>query len=338
MFLSFVVPVYNSMEYLPECLDSLMDQDISQDEYEIICVNDGSTDESINVLQKYQGQYRNIVVIDQENCGVSIARNNGLKIAQGEYIWFIDSDDFILRNILSELREVAEDTHADRIEVGVYRFENSLSEEEQVKYTEHQVKENLYFYNISCSCCLLRRSFLADNELSFKYPDVRYSEDSLFMFELNLCKPREIRVDKTVYFYRRIPGAACFRRDQCGIQIKAKSYYRVSVILKEYYRENAGDPKELADLLMSNLWSEMYALANLPLAMACNHLKKLHEAGLFPYRRPKACTLIKSYQTTRTDFVGKLFDIIYMNMHTIPGFLAMRMWILIERIKRKLQK
>lgn len=140
MFLSFVVPVYNSMEYLPECLDSLMDQDISQDEYEIICVNDGSTDESINVLRKYQRQYRNIVVIDQENCGVSTARNNGLKIAQGEYIWFIDSDDFILRNILSELQEVAEDIRADRIEVGAYRFENSLSEEEQIKYKDHQVK------------------------------------------------------------------------------------------------------------------------------------------------------------------------------------------------------
>lgn len=98
MLISFIVPVYNTEPYLEECLDSLLKHDISHDEYVIICVNDGFTDGSSGILHNYASKYCKLVVIDKENGGVSSARNVGIDIARGEYIWFFDSDDVLKSN------------------------------------------------------------------------------------------------------------------------------------------------------------------------------------------------------------------------------------------------
>ena len=128
MFLSFVVPVYNAAQYLPECLDSLLAQDIS--DYEIICVNDGSRDASPEILGQYAAKHGNIRVIDKENGGVVSARNAGLSAAQGDFIWFVDADDFLLPNILGFLRNKAAETACDRLIVGGYQFTDRLTDEE----------------------------------------------------------------------------------------------------------------------------------------------------------------------------------------------------------------
>jgi len=104
MFLSFIVPVYNAEIYLPDCLNSLLRQDIPHSDYEIICINDGSKDKSLAVMQDYQARFPNIQIIDKENGGVTTARNAGLAAAMGDYIWFVDSDDFIKENVLLHLR------------------------------------------------------------------------------------------------------------------------------------------------------------------------------------------------------------------------------------------
>ena len=108
MFLSIITPVYNTAKYLPACLDSLLDQGIPYEEYEVILINDGSTDHSAEILDRYANEYPNLRVIHKENSGVSATRNIALDMAQGEYIWFIDSDDFIEKNVLPELRTLAE--------------------------------------------------------------------------------------------------------------------------------------------------------------------------------------------------------------------------------------
>lgn len=105
MFLSFIVPVYNAEKYLNECISSLLQQDIPANDYEIICVNDGSTDGSLEILRTYENQYTNIVVIDKENGGVSAARNAGLDAACGDYVWMVDADDFIQKDCLGNINE-----------------------------------------------------------------------------------------------------------------------------------------------------------------------------------------------------------------------------------------
>ena len=94
--LSIIIPVYNTEEYLPRCLNSCLEQDLLANEYEIIAINDGSSDNSLQILNAYALKYPNIRVINQENRGLGATRNRGLNLAIGEYIWFVDSDDWVL--------------------------------------------------------------------------------------------------------------------------------------------------------------------------------------------------------------------------------------------------
>ena len=98
--ITLIVPVYNVEKYLVRCLDSCLHQDLDEDEYEIIAVNDGSYDGSLKLLKEYANRYRNIVLIDKPNGGLSSARNAGLERARGNFIWFVDSDDWIAENCL----------------------------------------------------------------------------------------------------------------------------------------------------------------------------------------------------------------------------------------------
>ena len=100
LLLSFIIPVYNCAKYLNECLDSIINQNTDNWSYEIICINDGSSDTSLQILNSYANKNTNIVVLNQNNMGVSYARNRGLSSARGEYVWFVDSDDFIIPNSL----------------------------------------------------------------------------------------------------------------------------------------------------------------------------------------------------------------------------------------------
>lgn len=121
MILSIVVPVYNVAKYLPKCLDSLLNQDIGLDDYEIIVVNDGSTDASGEIAQDYAGRFSNIVLLNQENKGLSAARNSGIGSAKGKYIQFVDSDDYLQPNVLKSLVEKME---KDSLDILRFNYQN----------------------------------------------------------------------------------------------------------------------------------------------------------------------------------------------------------------------
>lgn len=119
MKLSIIVPIYNVAPYLRKCVDSLLAQDISN--YEIILVDDGSPDECPQICDEYADTHSRIHVIHQENAGLSAARNAGLAVAQGEYIWFVDSDDYVEPNVLGALMEQIERDHLDVLR---FRYQN----------------------------------------------------------------------------------------------------------------------------------------------------------------------------------------------------------------------
>lgn len=106
--LSIIIPIYNVEGYVERCILSLADQDIAPDEYEIICINDGSPDRSRDIVRKMQEKYKNIILIDQDNQGVSCARNNGIDTATGNYLLFVDPDDFIEPGSLKHVIETAD--------------------------------------------------------------------------------------------------------------------------------------------------------------------------------------------------------------------------------------
>lgn len=136
MRLSVIIPVYNVEEYIEKCILSLEEQDIPQNEYEIIVINDGSPDNSREIMGQLAKQFSNIFIIDQENKGVSIARNKGIEKAMGEYLLFIDPDDHVEANSFSGVLEQAIKYNAEVVflEFKMLNPDNSLKKE--IRYNE----------------------------------------------------------------------------------------------------------------------------------------------------------------------------------------------------------
>lgn len=334
MFLSFIIPVYNTEAYLDECLQSLLNQDIPAEDYELICVNDGSTDGSLDILRRYEQEFENVRVIDQENGGVCRARNTGLRAGTGEYVWFFDSDDVIRQNSLGLLLEKSREQSYDRIVVGQQCFVDATS--------KHGTSERI-FHNIApwfdsvVSRSLLRREFLVEHELFFHYPDLRYGEDALMMYEIKRHMPTCTHIDETLYFYRTRPDSAVTSSDKRGRIQKLQSNIKEAVILKDYYERKDGIlAEETANRFMSFLWGSLFRILMMPGKDAKLYMKEVKAKGLYPYRRPQECTLTKCPEINRNDWLGKFMDFLYINLGSRWGYLGMRLIQLLFRLKQKI--
>lgn len=206
MFLSFIIPVYNAETYLKECLESILMQDLSHDEYEIICVNDGSTDRSPDLLKEYD----NIRVIDQENTGVSAARNLGLDTAAGEYVWFVDADDFIGKNILNMLKTFLGGCLTDVAQLGAYPFQDKLLQREKIAYEGGKLPPKSYANNVFVTRNIFRKEFLNNHQIRF-YTELSYSEDKVFISEVLSRNPVVEQVKTACYYYRYHMGSAIIK-------------------------------------------------------------------------------------------------------------------------------
>ena len=205
---SIIIPVYNIKEYLADCLDSVLAQSIS--DYEVILVNDGSTDGSDTLCDAYATKYSQIHVMHQSNQGVSVARNTGLELAQGEYVLFLDSDDWWEPNLL-ELLTPFVNKNCDLVEFGfqviinntptktIYPriFCNDLPGTDYLQQVFHTNK----IPHGSCWCSAFRRQFLMDQNLRFPV-GVRFGEDLKF---------RMAALEKAVSVYSISEAPYCYR-------------------------------------------------------------------------------------------------------------------------------
>ncbi|WP_289705699.1 glycosyltransferase [Bacteroides acidifaciens] len=172
--LSIIVPVYNVENWLSRCASSLINQDLDKSEYEIIFVNDGSTDDSFEIAKKYSESYDNIILISQENKGLSAARNAGINKANGKYIWFVDSDDWIEPNIAGQLLKEAEDCGLDVLCFGLnIAFEDGRSNSFGIKNgTDSKVlRGDIFVLKVGMPpaawCALYRTEYIKKNSLYF---------------------------------------------------------------------------------------------------------------------------------------------------------------------------
>ena len=149
MFLSFIIPVYNCEHLIPRCVDSIEKQEYK--DFEIILVNDGSKDNSLNVCNDLASAYGNITVLDQSNKGASSARNHGLSIAKGDYVWFVDADDYIVPGILNVLYEHAQ-IKADDIYTMNYQYITEKSNSDIIIYDKDEDKTSVDY--LSDSPCM----------------------------------------------------------------------------------------------------------------------------------------------------------------------------------------
>jgi glycosyltransferase involved in cell wall biosynthesis len=182
---SIIIPIYNVEPYLRQCLDSVVNQDYF--DYEVICINDGSTDHSLAILEEYKKQYPQITLISQENKGLSAARNAGIRAATGDYILFLDSDDWLEKDAIRMLRDNIGDEDMLCFNGRRY-FEDGTQEEPDAGITESNLTGwdyyNKYalvsrkFHFVCVVLRLYRKQFLLDHRLFFE--EGIYHEDNLF--------------------------------------------------------------------------------------------------------------------------------------------------------------
>jgi len=211
--ISVIVPVYNVEAYLERCVESILQQTYAH--FELILINDGSTDSSGQICDHLASQYENIKVYHIENAGVSNARNMGIQLATGSWVTFIDSDDFVTQDYLATLASAAEGLNVGFVIAPLHHIKNGIvtdipphSGKTELWSTEETMKELLMTTRTSFFpvAKLFKRNLLADEKFNTNY---HLAEDALFLTEL-LLKTRcsSVFIDKPVYYYDHREGSA----------------------------------------------------------------------------------------------------------------------------------
>lgn len=286
--ISFIIPVYNLENYISPTLDSCLRQDVPLEDYEIICVNDGSSDKSEEVVLQYAAKHPNIKLYSQENAGVSAARNKGIELARGKYIWFVDGDDIIADNCLNNLLCVLEENDIDILGIGM----QSVSE-----------RNGFVLEKIECRICpegedklsfmtskggvgggvwsqIFKTELLRDNDLCFN-SQIRYSEDVLFGFKALIKAKRCAKTDSVLYHYYQRPGSAMHSSNHTkhieSMYLLAAEYLKISDEEKEW-REVAISKKNFA---VKALLFSLVQTGDVKLAR--EWITKLKNENLYPF-------------------------------------------------------
>lgn len=209
--ISFVLPCYNVERYIADCLNSIYTQDLPEEDFEVICVNDCSTDGTCMIIEEWQTKHSNLHLIHHsKNMHVGIARNTGIKHAVGKYVCFVDADDYLTKNVMKKLVLDAIDDSLD-----VLLFNNVIDYkgeilQERIVYADSVVMSGddyvEKYLNGSISklgspwAKLFNRTFLLKH--SIWYSDLIYSEDAAFVWEVMICAKRVKSISDNGYVYR----------------------------------------------------------------------------------------------------------------------------------------
>jgi len=177
MIISLVLPVYNVEKYLSKCVESCLNQNIPKEQYEIIIVDDGSTDTSGQIGKEYENNNRNVSLIHQQNKGLSGARNTGLFRAKGKYVWFIDSDDWIENNCLADIIEKLEEAQPDTMVINFYKIDQNenrtFSAKKNIGFKENHIYSGTEYFGkragdfLNSWRYISNNKFLRNNNLHF---------------------------------------------------------------------------------------------------------------------------------------------------------------------------
>ena len=211
--LSIIIPIYNAEKYIQPCLESIYNQDLQESEFEVILINDGSTDNTSAIIHDFSTKHTNINIINQKNQGLSITRNNGIEKAVGEYILFIDSDDLLIENSIRPMLHLAINNSLDILMSKVATIDDTdvqkgkIPHYSQIKSISEVMtgKEGfLLYYNSDESYVfknLFKRSFLKQEKLIFI--ENVYFEDVAFTIHSYIKAKRFMAIDCIHYIYRR---------------------------------------------------------------------------------------------------------------------------------------
>ena len=207
---SVLVPVYNVEKYLSECLESLVNQTLQ--DIEIICINDGSTDNSPKILEDYQAKYPQIKVINKENSGYGATMNLGLKVATGEYIGIVESDDFVKDTMFEDLYSLANKNNLDIAKSDFYYYNTINKSTRQAGLIKKKntnkilsVKDDIFILKLPPSIwsAIYKRSFLNENNIRFLETAGASFQDTSFAFKVLASAKRLMFTSKPYVYYRQ---------------------------------------------------------------------------------------------------------------------------------------
>lgn len=242
---SIIVPVYNTAKYLRKCLDSLVMQDATNVNYELIVVNDGSPDESDAIIKEYQEKYSNLITyVKKENGGLSSARNEGLKYAEGNYILFIDSDDYVDTKLLSTF--VSENNDYDLFVYGYTNvYENDFEKNEQHAILNSKVMAasesiNMFFENSAVRGYawnkIFKKSIILNNNITYD-PKIKYIEDLPFTIEYLSKSDTVYFSSATLYYYLQREGSLINSSFNANKMFALMGYDKILPIIKKINSE-----------------------------------------------------------------------------------------------------
>ena len=244
---SIIVPVYNVEKYLNRCVESIVKQTYTN--LEIILVDDGSPDNCPAMCDAWAERDSRIKVIHKENGGVSSARNIGIDNADGDYISFVDSDDYVENNFISSLLSGCQNNEAQLSVCGYYENDKVVKAEASALVNANDADIMLfdnddcpYFQGFSCNK-LYRKDIITDNCLKFD-ESIKLCEDTLFNFNYLKCIDNVCIVDKAVYHY-------CLREDSVVGARKIQNYFDLIALTNRFIEESSGE--ELIDVIV--YWS-----------------------------------------------------------------------------------
>ncbi len=244
MLVSIIIPVYNVEEYIVECLESVLKQEYS--DLEVVIVNDCTPDHSMGkalaTISKLKERINVIVCEHEKNAGLSVARNTGVEHSNGEYVYFLDSDDTLFPNSISSL--VAAVTHNEDIIMG--NFIRSTSQSATPVSCESFSKNSEVFlsfitnrWNVMACNKLIRRKFMIENAIVFEKGLLH--EDELFSFVLALHAESMLIIDETTYWYRMREGAITSQYTERNVSSLMKT---IQTVISMFEHRSSSDIEE----------------------------------------------------------------------------------------------
>lgn len=256
-FFSVIMPVYNAERFLSKQLDCILSQSLG--DFELIVVNDGSTDSTSDILTEYAREDCRLKSVHKENEGVSVARNCGLQKAEGLYVFFVDADDILFPGALQLIADVIQNNPLDYL-----RFEyKTINEEGKDLYPNYEAKRRRMYAGkmVDAATCLdgiarsefflwsgvFRREIIEANNIRFS-EGCTYNEDTLFMVKFFCCSETHSYLDRVLYGYRKYSGAVTAQFSEKNFRDVMDVFFNiVSIMPRE--RKLYGAVKRVSEML-----------------------------------------------------------------------------------------
>ena len=302
MLLSIIIPLYNCREYINRCILSVYSQGLDEHDFEVIVINDGSTDGGERLVEELAKKHSNLVLFNQENQGLSAVRNRGIEESRGKYIEFLDADDYLTPGNMERLLKIATDNDLDilvfktRVVEDTIGTSTELQEESSPKDfkmspvitgVDAELLKTVPEYVLSVNYLLMRRQLYMDLNLRFD-TDISYGEDAIVSMQLFYNSKRVIVTECDAHRYVNRSSSLCHDRNK-KVQTKRVRCYRMSAIqfntINEAYKARSSQGYELQRQRV-NLFAYFYLYgtftSDIPTSELREGIGEFRENGIYP--------------------------------------------------------